>query len=206
MIPFRCPLCDKTLKAPDEKAGAAVVCPRCNERSVVPAESSATGPAGRPPETEASGRAAAHRHWDQALSLFSGMGPGARWTVGLAACVGVLSLLLAIVVPSVPALAAGTDSATLGAMILVPSSAIVLFAVLYGHGTGCPSCGQWWARRVVEKEFVDREVFDKGRVPFARSTYRTTYECTSCRHRWSAASTDEYKEFIRPDGPRQRLG
>ena len=206
MIRFHCPLCDKTLKAPDEKAGATVVCPRCNERSVVLAEFSATGPAGRPPETEASGRAGTRRHGDQALSLFSGMGPGARWAVGLAACVGVLSLLLAIVVPCVPALAEGTDAAKLGAMILVPSSAVVLLAVLYGHGTSCPSCGQWWARRVVEKEFVDREVFDKGGVPFARSTYRTTYECTSCRHRWSAASTDEYKEFIRQDRPRRRLG
>jgi hypothetical protein len=165
MIRFRCPLCDNTLKASDEKAGAAVVCPRCNERSVVPAESSATGPTRRPPETEASGRAAAHRHGEQALSLLSGMGPGTRWAGGLAACVGVLSLLLAIVVPSVPALAAGTDAAKLGAMILVPCSAIVLFTVLYGHGTGCPSCGQWWARRVVEKEFVDREVFDKGGCP-----------------------------------------
>ena len=206
MIRFHCPLCDKTLKAPDEKAGAAVVCPRCNERSVIPAESSATGPAGRPPEPEASGRVAAHRHGDQAPSLFSGMRPGERWAVGLAAGVGVLSLLLAIMVPSVSALAAGTDAAKLGAMLLVPSSAVVLLAVLYGHGTGCPSCGQWWARRVVEKEFVDREVFDKEGVPFARSTYRTTYECTSCRHRWSAASTDEYKEFIRHDRPRQRLG
>ncbi len=206
MIRFHCPLCDKTLKAPDEKAGAAVVCPRCHERSVVPAESSVTGPAGRPQGTAASGRAAARRHGDQALSLFSGMGPGVRQAVGLAACVGVLSLLLAIVVPSAPALAAGTDAANLGAMILVPSSAIVLLAVLYGHGTGCPSCGQWWVRRLVEKEFVDREVYDKGGVPFAKSTYRTTYECTSCRHRWSAASSDEYKEFIRQDRPRQRLG
>jgi DNA-directed RNA polymerase subunit RPC12/RpoP len=206
MIRFHCPLCDKTLKAPDERAGAAIVCPQCNERSVVPAESSATGPAGRPPKTETLGRAAAHWHGDQALSLFSGMGPGARWAVGLAACVGLLSLLLAIMVPSVPAARPATDAAMLGAMILVPSSAIVLFAVLYGHGTGCPSCGQWWARRLVEKEFVDREVYDKGGVPFAKSTYRTTYECTSCRHRWSAASSDEYKEFIHQDRPRQRLG
>ena len=165
MIRFRCPLCDKTLKAPDEKAGAAVVCPRCNERSVVPAESSSTGPAGRPPETAASDRAAARRRGEQAPSLFSGMRPGARRAVGLASCVGVLSLLLAIVVPSVPALAAGADAAKLWAMILVPSSAVVLLVVLYGHGTGCPSCGQWWARRVVEKEFVDREVFDKGGIP-----------------------------------------
>jgi ssDNA-binding Zn-finger/Zn-ribbon topoisomerase 1 len=206
MIRFHCPLCDKTLKAPDEKAGAAVVCPRCNERSVVPAESSLTGPAGRPPETGALGRAAAYWHGDQALSLFSGMGRGARWAVGLAGCVGVLSLLLAVVVASVPAARTATDAATLGAMILVPSSAIVLFAVLYGHGTGCPSCGQWWVRREVEREFVDREVYDKGGVSFAKSTYRTTYECTSCRHRWSAASTDEYKEFVRQDRPRQRLG
>ena len=48
MIRFRCPLCDKTLKAPDGKAGAAVVCPRCQERSVVPAAAAATDADGRP--------------------------------------------------------------------------------------------------------------------------------------------------------------
>ena len=134
------------------------------------------------------------------------MRPRERWAAGLAAGVGVLSLVLAVVAPSVPALAAGADAAKLGAMLLVPASALVLLVVLYGHGTSCPSCGQWWARRVAETEFVDRQLFDKGGVPFARSTYRTTYECTSCRHRWSAASTDEYKEMVRPDRPRQRLG
>jgi hypothetical protein len=140
---------------------------------------------------------------DQALSLFSGMGQGARWAVGLAVCVGVLSLLLAVAVLAVPAAGSVKDAATLGATILVPSSAIVLLAVLYGHGTGCPSCGQWWVRREVEREFVAREVYDKGGVPYAKSTYRTTYECTSCRHRWSAASAEEYKEFVRQ---RQRSG
>ena len=48
MIRFHCPLCDKILKAPDEKAGAAVVCPRCQERSVVPAGADDGGP-GRGP-------------------------------------------------------------------------------------------------------------------------------------------------------------
>ncbi len=206
MIRFRCPLCDKTLKAPDGKAGAAVVCPRCQERSVVPAAAAATDADGRSSETEASGRAAACRRGGEAASLFSGMRPGERWAVGLAAGVGVLSLLLAIAAPAVPALASDADMAKLGAMILVPSSAIVLLSVLYGHGTGCPSCGQWWARRVVEKDFVDRELFEKEGVPFARSTYRTNYECTSCRHRWSATSTDEYKEMVHHDHPRQRLG
>jgi hypothetical protein len=52
---------------------------------------------------------------------------------------------------------------------------------------------------------MDREVFDKGGVSFARATYRTTYECTVCRHRWTADHTDEYKDFIREKPRRQRL-
>lgn len=202
MIRFLCPLCGKTLKAPDGKAGATVVCPRCQERSVCPAAAGAAQ-AGRPPEPAVCGRTAALRHEGPGPSLFSGMRRGERWTVGLAAGVGALSLLLAAAAPSIPALAADADAARGAAMILVPSCVVVLLVVLYGHWTGCPACGRWWARREIEKEFGDRELFDKGGMLFARSTCRTTYECTACRHRWSATSTDEYQEVVR-DRPTRR--
>jgi DNA replicative helicase MCM subunit Mcm2 (Cdc46/Mcm family) len=44
---------------------------------------------------------------------------------------------------------------------------------------------------------VDREVFDKRGVLFAKSLYRTTYQCAACRHRWSVMQADEYREPTR---------
>jgi hypothetical protein len=133
------------------------------------------------------------------------MSQGLRGAVALVVGVGVLSLMLAVGAPLVPALATAADTATHGAMILVPSSIVVLLVILYGHGTGCPSCGKWWVRTKVQMEFVDREVFAKGGVLFARSTYQTIYACSSCGHKWSATYTDEYKDFVRRT-PKQRLG
>jgi hypothetical protein len=204
MIRFHCPLCDKTLKAPEQKAGATVLCPRCKERCVVPL--TADGSDGRAAESGAWGRSAAHAHGDEAPPLFPAMTRGGRWVVGVAAGAAVLSLLLAVTVPFVPVLAAAADAARSAAMILTPCCTVAVLAVLYGAATGCPSCNRWWTRRPAEKEFVDREVFEKDGEPFARSIYRTNYECTACRHRWSATSADEYKEFVRHDRTRQRLG
>jgi phage FluMu protein Com len=205
MIRFRCSHCDKTLKVPEGKAGATVVCPRCQGLSMAAAGTSASTPEGRPHEPKAWGGAVAHRHGDEAVSLFSGMRQGVRWAVALVAGVGVLSLLLAVLAPVVPALAAVGDAATYWAPPLALSSAVVLLVILYGHGTGCPACGKWWARSEVETQFVDRERFYKGGVLFARSTYRTNYACNSCRYTWAVTRTDEHKEFIR-DRPKRRLG
>jgi hypothetical protein len=121
--------------------------------------------------------------------VFTGKSRGLWLAVAVVAGVGLVSLAL-----------------TGWAQVLVPASVLVLLVMLYGHGTGCPSCGRWWARRKVEMEFVGREVFDKGGVPFARATYQTTYRCQSCRHRWSVASTDEYKDFIHERPKQRRLG
>lgn len=203
MIRFHCLHCDKTLKVPETKVGTTILCPRCKERSVVP-----TGALGEQisceGQSEKLSRKAA-RHEDQALSLFAGMSLGLRWGVALVATVGVLGFVLAVVAPMVPALAQVSDGAAQWATVVVPSSVVVLLVILYGHGTGCLSCGKWWTRTKVEKEFVDRETFAKDGVPFARSTYRTTYECSACGHRWWATSTDEYKDFVRHT-PKKRLG
>jgi hypothetical protein len=89
-------------------------------------------------------------------------------------------------------------------MVVVPSSLLLLLAILHGHATGCPSCGKWWVRRRDETQFVGRQLFHKGGVPFARATYRTSYTCGTCGHHWSAEHTDEYKDFIRPKPPSRR--
>jgi len=199
MIRFRCSQCDKTLKVPDAKAGATVVCPRCEALSVAPAGASATSPDGRP---EGGAAALAHQGEEEGLSLFSGMSLGVKCAVALVASVGVVSLLLAVLPPVVPALAPVRDVASYCAPPLVLSSAVGLLVILYGHGTGCPECSKWWARSEVGSDLVDRQRFEKEGVPFARAIYRTTYICANCRHTWAVTHTDEHKEFIR-DGRRR---
>ncbi|MFO0843588.1 MAG: hypothetical protein U0797_14500 [Gemmataceae bacterium] len=76
---------------------------------------------------------------------------------------------------------------------LSASCFLLLGVIFYGQATGCPSCGKWWSRERAGKEFLGREVFDKGGVPYGKSTYRTTYLCSSCRHRWSVDETEEYR-------------
>lgn len=133
------------------------------------------------------------------------MSPRVRFLVAVVAGVGILSLLLAVVGPLVPPLTSIADRARHAAVPLVPASAIAVLAILYGHGTSCPLCGRWWARKETQTEFVDREVFEKEGVPFARSTYRTSYHCESCRHSWSVYSTEESRASVR-DRTRPRLG
>jgi hypothetical protein len=129
-----------------------------------------------------------------------------RAAVALAVGVGVLGLLLGVGAGLLPHGEAAAAWATHLAVVLVPSSLIALLVILHGHATRCPSCGRWWVRHWVDKEFVGRELFEKRGVPFARSTYRTNYKCTSCGHRWSASQTDEYKDFIRNKQARRGLG
>jgi hypothetical protein len=90
-------------------------------------------------------------------------------------------------------------------MVLVPLCVAAVLIVLHGAATGCPSCRRWWARRIAEKGFVSRDVYERDASTFARATYRTTYECAACRHRWSVTSADEYKEPVR-ERPRRRMG
>jgi hypothetical protein len=96
-----------------------------------------------------------------AASLTDTRGPGRAVVFGLA---GVAVLLLGLA-------AAGGWFAP-----AISLTAVVGLAAVYGHVTGCPSCG-WWLSRVE----VGRECRD----------HRTTsYACRWCRHRW-AVEEDE---------------
>lgn len=203
MIRFRCPQCNKGIKVPEERAGISIHCPRCKERCLVPLGGPAGSPTGSSLEAaQPEGRdRRATTTWDHVRALFAGMSWWMRGAVALVAGVALLSLAVVFLGSFVP----GGEATTPWAMALAPVSVILLSVMLHGQATGCPSCGRWWVRRMVETEFVDRHVFDKGGVPFARATYRTTYECTSCRHRWSVDHTDEYKDFIGTK-PKGRLG
>jgi hypothetical protein len=205
MIRFPCPLCHKTLKAPDEKAGAKVICPRCQEVSVVPSADPAYGRGegsgvmlslGQSPGAAAYGRDAPAA--DQNRGLFSGMSTGLRAVVALVAAVGILSLLLAVLAPVLRLSEDWTATVRQEAAIMVPSCLVILFVVLYGHATSCPACGKWWARTEGETESLGREEIEKKGVPWVRAKCRTTYACKHCRHTWSATYTDEYQGTLHP--------
>jgi hypothetical protein len=107
-----------------------------------------------------------------------------------------------IVFPLLP----DVDGAPSWAFPVALFSFLLLAGILYGHATGCPSCGRWCSRIRVESEFVDREVLEKDNsdVPLGRSRYRTTYSCGGCKHRWTVTETEEYRAPVRR--PSQRPG
>jgi ssDNA-binding Zn-finger/Zn-ribbon topoisomerase 1 len=199
VIRFDCPQCGTTLKAPLEKAGKPMVCPRCQELCRAPggaAWPSANKDEGRSaPSVRSSGQAILDA--EQTTGLLSGMNHKVRCAAAVVAGVGVVSLLL-LVLPSVVAVRPDVgEAASTWAMILGPGSVVLLLVLLLGQATGCPECGKWWARTKRETEFVECDVFDRKGVPFVRSMYRTTYQCDSCRHRWSVVSTDEDPKSVR---------
>jgi hypothetical protein len=178
MIRFHCPLCSQPLKVPEDTAGATVVCPLCREATVVPG-----------------GRQASARRQQGAGPVPQQEG-SLKWRplVALAAGVAVVCIVVAVVAPDV-------------AWVVIPCLVVGLLVVLHGCATRCPSCGKWWARCEIETEFVERQVLHRDDGPHARATYRTNYECRSCRQRWSLTRTEEYKDFIKDRRqPRQRLG
>jgi hypothetical protein len=198
MIRFPCSFCHHTLKAPDNKAGATVVCRRCQRLTVVPTSNSV--PADTPSDSEAepagTSRPLSATPLGRAGALPWGLNPW-RCLVGLVAGVGVLSLLLAISAPALHFSEPAAATARQWAMVGVPACLVLLFVLLHGHGTICPACGRWWARAEGETESLGREGFEKDGVPWVRATRRTTYACKHCRHTWSATYTDEYKGTVR---------
>ncbi len=217
MIHFRCLGCDKSLKVPEGKAGATVVCPRCQERLVVPSGAGAsaseepTESQGHTPELETADQQVA-TFWDHVGELFADMNPGLRLVEFLLAGLTVITLLLALLALFVPLPGGLGEAVVSSAMFLDPLFIVLFLVILYGHATSCPSCGRWWSRNTYANEFVGREVFERNGGSFARSTYRTTYICNSCKHKWSKNYSEEFKESMsdrlkRPvrDTRRQRI-
>ena len=158
MIRFRCPSCGTMLKVTGEKAGRPVTCPGCRERCPAPAGSDGpdTGRDGGP--ARPSGRADA----DQSPGLFAGMSRRLRWGVALLAVAAPVGLLLAVLHTLLPGGAGVSDAAAGWAMLLAMCSCAVLLTILYGQGTGCPSCGRWWSRLRYGTDLEEREVADRG--------------------------------------------
>jgi hypothetical protein len=186
VIRFPCSHCGKVLSLPERKAGRNITCPVCQGRCVVPEPGDHS--AGTPPPaalipTESAGQ-------KQAPGPLSRMSLGVRLAVAAVVATGVLGMALAIARPPLPG-GHGAFDARWG--LLMAGFAFAVFAViLHGQLTSCPSCRRWWSRVKVESEFLEREVFEKNGVPCARSLFRTTYACDSCRHRWSVTEADEY--------------
>jgi phage FluMu protein Com len=188
VIHFRCPLCGKTLKVAEGRAGRSVTCPQCKERSVAPAESHDSG---NGKNAEASGPSS-HADSDEAPGLFSGMSPRVRWAAAVLAAGIPLGLLLVALSQFLPG---GGSSKVTGhlAMTLAAVSFLLLAVILYGQGTSCPSCGKWWSKAKLGKEFVEREVFERGDTLVGKSLYRTTYRCANCGHKWRVSEEEEYQ-------------
>jgi hypothetical protein len=117
--------------------------------------------------------------------------------VSLVAGVAAFTLVLPLLSPLLPFRESLPKTTAHWAVVLAPCSVVILLILLYGQGTTCPHCRKWWALTKLESEFVDRKVFDKGGVPYAKSLYRTTYQCAACRRRWFVLQADEYRESTR---------
>jgi hypothetical protein len=117
-----------------------------------------------------------------------------QWMVTLLIGIGAFSLLVLLLSPRLPFHQSVPGTMAPWAMDVAPCCVVLLLIILYGQGTACPSCREWWARTKVGTEFVDREVYDRNGVPFGKSLVRTTYQCAACRHRWLVMHADEYRE------------
>jgi hypothetical protein len=178
------------LKVVEEKAGKVVVCLRCEERVVAPARAS--------PLARATGDVGSSRQEAQLSAgppgLFAGMSRGTRCAVAVLVGIGTFNLLLPLLSPRLLSGASVPGTTAPWAVVLALCSLVLVLVILHGQATACPRCRKWWARTKVVSEFVDREVFDKDGVPFAKSVYRITYQCAVCQHPWSVMQADEYRE------------
>jgi phage FluMu protein Com len=197
MIRFLCPLCHRTLKASEGKAGATIVCPRCQELSVVPSSDSASARTeqGRTAVPIERGSVVGGRA-DKAGAHFWGMSDRLRSVVVGVAAVGVLSLLLAVLAPVFHLSADSTVTIRQGAVLSVTSCLLMLLILLHGHGMSCPACGKLWSKTEGQTQCLGREEFQKNGLPWVRASRRTTYQCKHCRHTWSATFTDEYRGSV----------
>jgi len=174
MIRFRCTLCDKTLKVPENLAGQRVTCPHCQAQSEAPTTS--------PPEPRVESLA-------ETPGFFSSMSVRLRWLLALVATACGLGLLTAVLGSFL-----GWEAwVTHGATIVTGCSALSLLAIFHGHGTGCPGCGKWWSRTRVGSEVGDREVFHRRGMTFGRSTTKTEFRCADCGHTWAVTDSEEYR-------------
>jgi uncharacterized CHY-type Zn-finger protein len=116
---------------------------------------------------------------------------------------------------------------------LVIAACAALFAglaVLYGHGTRCPSCRRWYARKDGGNELIDSAIYDRSdaaeepdrlaaggeRRPVVKVlTYHHKHHCTYCGHQWVTTSVDRFESTVRrrtsldaderPKRPRHRI-
>jgi hypothetical protein len=179
MIHFRCPVCRHTLKVSRKQAGSASECPRCGETVPVPAYDAGESVAiPRPAAAQFTGLFLEPSQW--------------RWLAIGVAIVAILSLLLAVLASVLHSSGSVAGTAREVAMVATPLCLLILFLLLYGRGTSCPTCGRWWARIEGATESLGREEFEKGDTLWVRARRRISYSCQHCRHAWWEAYSDEY--------------
>src|SRR5581483_8843247 len=155
VIRFRCPVCGKTLKVPDNKAGRSILCPLCHESAMVPAESTSSSSLVDQPPAQPS---------EQRPGLFRGMRGWLRVAFVLVAGVGLVSLFLAVAGPLLRLSEETVESVRSDARVVVPGCLVLLMALVYAHLTTCPACGKPWARMDGETASLERHVSEVGAV------------------------------------------
>lgn len=212
MIRFPCPYCGAMLRAPDDRVGSRAKCPDCERRSFVPTPPSrdptplpaAIAPPESPPLIELPSRL-----WQRWLHLLADMNPIARLALFIIGGLGLLCFGL------MPFLGWGTDnpegagwtrhSLMLGGIL----SVLTCLAMLHGHGTSCPQCLRWWARKDTGNELAESDShyldgpegkesgLEKTREVFRKVTYHYKHQCRYCGHCWITTFTEAYRGTVR---------
>jgi DNA-directed RNA polymerase subunit RPC12/RpoP len=196
MIHFRCPLCHHTLKVSRKQAGSALMCPRCGETVAVPAREAADTGAESVTQSRSAG--------GQFAGLFLEPSPW-RWLAVGVASVATLSLVMAALASALHPSGSVASTARWTAMVTTLPCLLILFLLLYGRGTSCPTCGRWWARTGGSTECLGREEFAKDGALWVRARRRISYACRHCGRAWSEAYTDEYPGAVARPGARRAM-
>lgn len=151
------------------------------------------------------------RAWYQIVEVIGEMSPLVRWIFFGAAGLSLLCLALLLVTvivnwrePTGP----HQHALVIGGTVL----AMISMAILHGHGTRCPSCCRWWAKKDTGNELVDSDVrpadpadssgektdlAEDGKRVIKVVTFHHKHQCTRCGHRWTTTFTDKYQSTIR---------
>jgi transcription elongation factor Elf1 len=215
VVRFPCPHCGNNLKASVDRAGRVITCPDCGQRTPIPSadtpraatETTQLAPPSRPiePAAEDEGRV---------MEFFSGMSRGTVLALLGTVALGVVCLVL---LGKVGAGTAEQPAGIQGHLFVIAAflSLLACLGILYGHGTRCPHCGRWYARRDTGKETADSEVrqkdgpalkgFRRDEEPPADDrkavlrvvVYHHKHRCAYCGHQWVTVSTDEFESTVR---------
>jgi ssDNA-binding Zn-finger/Zn-ribbon topoisomerase 1 len=220
MVRFSCPNCGKTYRAEGKAAGKKVTC-SCGKSFLVPLE---------PPQGAQSPALAAEAPGREEENLFATLEStqegqriipprknASTFPTWLKVILVILAIQTAIALVVVVAFelpdigAGGTSAAGISFALLL----VVLAVSYFGHCSGCPNCGKWWARILMKQDLLSQEegyltvprveqfrsptgdlLYEKHKkeqVHAVFQTHRHYWKCKFCRHTWSEESTTAHE-------------